>query len=294
MPQSLAPQLRREYEPKGQAQSDRKVWLDHGKIDDKEEPGDEYQRSVVKDVVGNQQEEEGPKGSDGATKQTRQSEMFRTNPKTMNARGKEKGSRNDYGERKTLLTQEPMLVVRHQNNLMAKSGLSNPFITQAEHVLRQVYLPRIMVCLKQLSAEQIWWRPNEASNSVGNLVLHLAGNVRQWIISGLGSAPDNRERDREFGERGPLPRRTLVSRLRKTVEEACRVLGELSAEDLARVYTIQKFRVTGMQAAFHVAEHFSHHAGQIILLTKMLKGRDLKFTHLPGETKRKIRKLPAL
>src|SRR5208337_694548 len=157
-------------------------------------------------------------------------------------------------------------------NFMAKTGLRDPVIAQAEHVLRQVYLPRILSCLEQLSPEQIWWRANAASNSVGNLVLHLTGNVRQWIISGLGGAPDVRQRHLEFIERGPLPRRTLVSRLRKTVEEACRVLSKLSAEDLARVHTIQKFQVTGMEATFHVTEHFSHHAGQIILLTKMLKG----------------------
>ena len=79
---------------------------------------------------------------------------------------------------------------------MARTELTHPLIAQAEHVLRQVYLPRITTCLAHLSAEQIWWRPNKASNSVGNLVLHLTGNVRQWIISGLGGAPDLRERDR--------------------------------------------------------------------------------------------------
>lgn len=177
---------------------------------------------------------------------------------------------------------------------MARSRLAHPLITQAGHVLRQVYLPRITSCLAQLSPKQIWWRPNSASNSVGNLVLHLTGNVRQWIISGLGGAPDVRERDLEFSECGPLPRRVLVSRLRKTVKEACEVLGKLSPEDLARVHTIQRFRVTGLEAAFHVAEHFSHHAGQIILMTKMLTGSDLKFTHLAGEKRNKARHLPAL
>ena len=176
---------------------------------------------------------------------------------------------------------------------MAKTGLSNPLIAQAEHVLRKVYLPRILSCLERLSPEQIWWRPNEASNSVGNLVLHLAGNVRQWIISGLGGKPDVRQRDREFSERGGLPRRVLVSRLRKTVVNACRVLRKLSPEDLARVHAIQKYEVTGMGATFHVAEHFSHHAGQIILLTKMLTGSDMHFTQLPGEKRKTSRSLPA-
>jgi uncharacterized damage-inducible protein DinB len=176
---------------------------------------------------------------------------------------------------------------------MAQTRLAHPMIAQAEHVLKEVYLPRIIRCLEELSPEQLWWRPNVASNSVGNLVLHLAGNVRQWIISGLGGAPDGRQRDQEFSQRGPLPQQVLAGRLRKTVGEACRVLHKLSAEDLARVHTIQKYQVTGLEAAFHVAEHFSHHAGQIILLTKMLTGSDLKFTQLPGEKREKPGKLPA-
>jgi uncharacterized damage-inducible protein DinB len=177
---------------------------------------------------------------------------------------------------------------------MPTPDFTKPLVAQAERVLRQVYLPRITKCLEALSPEQIWWRPNEASNSVGNLVLHLTGNVRQWIISGLGGAPDVRERDKEFAERGPLPRRVLLGRLQQTVENACRVLRRLSAEDLARVYDIQGYRVTGLAATYHVAEHFSHHAGQIILITKMLAGRDLGLTHLPGGRKRKAKALPAV
>jgi len=176
---------------------------------------------------------------------------------------------------------------------MAKKSLRDPRVVQAERVLRQVYLPRVEICLKRLSSEQIWWRPNEASNSVGNLALHLAGNVRQWIISGLGGAVDVRKRDLEFSERGPVPRKVLVSRLRLTVREACRILSKLSPEDLACVHHIQKFQVTGVEAAFHVAEHFSHHAGQIILLTKLLTGKDLNFTRLAGERRNKARRLPA-
>jgi uncharacterized damage-inducible protein DinB len=128
---------------------------------------------------------------------------------------------------------------------------------------------------------------------VGNLVLHLAGNVRQWIISGLGGESDVRQRDLEFSERRHLPRRVLVSRLRKAVLEACRVLRKVSPKDWGRVHSIQKYQVTGIEATFHVAEHFSHHAGQIILLTKMLTGSDLKFTRLPGDKRKTSRNLPA-
>jgi len=166
------------------------------------------------------------------------------------------------------------------------SDLARPFLVQARRLLLQIHEPRIAACLRALSSEQIWWRANPACNSVGNLVLHLEGNVKQWIVSGLGGAPDLRRRDQEFSEFGPIPRPKLLARLRKAVAEADRMMGKLDGEALARTYSIQGFRVTGLQAAFHVAEHFSHHAGQIILLTKMLGGKDLKFTRLPGERKK--------
>jgi uncharacterized damage-inducible protein DinB len=143
------------------------------------------------------------------------------------------------------------------------------------------YLPRITGCLAQLSDDEIWWRPNSASNSVGNIVLHLSGNIRQWIISGLGGVPDVRERDREFSEQGPIPRAKLKARLSGTVREACRVLEGLPAEALARKYWIQGYHATGLQVVCNVFEHFSHHAGQIIFITKLKRGTDLRFTHLP-------------
>jgi hypothetical protein len=142
-------------------------------------------------------------------------------------------------------------------------------------------------CLSLLTEKEIWWRPNAASNSAGNLVLHLCGNVRQWIISGLGGAPDLRVRDKEFAERGPIPRRVLAARLRKTVAEAGRVLNRLSGDALLRKYFIQGHRVTGLVAAAHVYEHFSHHAGQIIYITKLKRDKKLGFTRLPKTKKTK-------
>jgi len=165
--------------------------------------------------------------------------------------------------------------------------LSKAFLDQVRHSIQEHHLSRIERCLKTLSEEDIWWRPNQASNSVGNLVLHLNGNVRQWIISGLGGAPDRRERDQEFAECGPIPRRALLALLRRTVREASRVLERLTADDLARARPIQKFEVTGLTAAFHVAEHFAFHTGQIIYAAKMKRGVDLGFTRLPGEKNRR-------
>ena len=170
------------------------------------------------------------------------------------------------------------------------------FLHHSRHVLGEVYLPRIARCLAALSEKQIWWRPHATSNSIGNLVLHLEGNVRQWIISGLGGAPDRRERDKEFAAKGPLPRRQLIGRLRRTVEEACGVLAGLTPRNLASFRSIQGYRLRGFQALYHVTEHFAYHAGQIILVTKMKRRRDLKFTHLPKQKPQpaRARRLPAL
>ena len=160
------------------------------------------------------------------------------------------------------------------------------FLTQARHSLGEHHLPRILECLKRLSDEDIWWRPHLTSNSVGNLVLHLAGNVRQWIIAGLGGEPDHRQRDKEFAERGPLPRRALVNRLRSTVVEACKVLEGLGTQELERVRSIQGLQVTGLKAIAHVVEHFAYHTGQIVFVAKLKLGEELGFTRLPGEKKK--------
>lgn len=144
------------------------------------------------------------------------------------------------------------------------------------------YTPRIVRCLQLLSEKEIWWRPNDASNAAGNIVLHLCGNVRQWIISALGGAPDFRERDKEFSERGPIPRRVLISQLRSTVKQACWTIDSLPSKTLSQEFEIQGFRVTGLVAIAHVYEHFAYHTGQIIYLTKLKRGKDLRFTRLPS------------
>jgi uncharacterized damage-inducible protein DinB len=157
------------------------------------------------------------------------------------------------------------------------------FLMQSRYSLGEYHLPRLIRCLKLLSGKDIWSRRNAASNSVGNLVLHLSGNVRQWIISGLGQAPDTRDRDREFAERGPLPGRSLIALLRGTVQEACTVLERASEDSLLRTYDIQGFHVSGLYAVSHVVEHFAYHTGQIIFVTKCKLGKDLHFTRLPGD-----------
>lgn len=162
-----------------------------------------------------------------------------------------------------------------------RSRTASLFLASTRQLIARQNLPYIVKCLQQLSEEEIWWRPNPASNSAGNLALHLCGNVRQWIISGLGGAQDKRNRDREFAEQGSISRQVLVTQLRRTVRDASRVLAKLSDESMARKYSIQGYQVTGLEAVFHVAEHFGRHTGQIIYITKLKRGQDLRFTRLP-------------
>ena len=151
------------------------------------------------------------------------------------------------------------------------------FITEARRNLMQEFLPRIERCVEQLNDEEIWWRPNEESNSIGNLMLHLAGNLRQWIISGVGGVDDHRIRQQEFDERSVIPKNELLANLRTTVEEADATLANFDATKILEERQIQKLEVSLLSAIFHAVEHFSMHTGQIILLTKMIKEKDLGF-----------------
>jgi uncharacterized damage-inducible protein DinB len=140
---------------------------------------------------------------------------------------------------------------------------------------------RIESCLDRLSEDQVWARGGENENAVGNLALHLCGNARQWIVSGLGGAPDSRERDAEFNARGGESVSDLKRRLRDVTHEAAAVLRQLSSERLTERVTIQNYDVTVLEAVYHVVEHFAMHTGQIVFAAKALTGEDLGFySHL--------------
>jgi len=159
-------------------------------------------------------------------------------------------------------------------------SLGRAFLDQAVTHLEEDFMPKIKSSIELLSEEDVWWRGSDIENSVGNLLLHLAGNVRQWIISGLGGAPDHRQRPREFSSRGGVSKSEVLSRLDATVSEATAVLRGLSADDLLTERAIQGFRQTGLQAVFHVVEHFGYHTGQIVYITKLRTQRDLMFYNL--------------
>jgi uncharacterized damage-inducible protein DinB len=147
-------------------------------------------------------------------------------------------------------------------------------IRETERRLFEESLPRIEKCLSLLGEEEIWRRPNVRSNSVGNLVLHLAGNVRQWIVHALGGAPDERERDAEFAERGPVPKDELMATLLRSLDDVRRTLDGLDPATLLETRRVQGFDENGVSILVHVVEHFSYHVGQITWVTKAWRDVD--------------------
>jgi len=142
------------------------------------------------------------------------------------------------------------------------------FLAKSRRYLAFEYPTKIQRCLDVLPADAIWRRDDDASNSIGNLLLHLSGNIRQWIVSGVGGAPDARQRSAEFDARSGDDATALMARLLDTVREADAVLASLDAQRLTERRTIQGRDVKVLDAVYHVVEHFSMHTGQIILLAK--------------------------
>ena len=151
------------------------------------------------------------------------------------------------------------------------------FLAQSRALLRDEYVPKALRCLDELTEDDVWWRPNAVSNSVGNLVLHLCGNARQWIIAAVEGAHDIRVRSAEFAADGEFDREMLSRLLDTTMKDVDAALANLKPSDLGSLRSVQGFEMTVMQAIYHVVEHFSSHLGQIVYITKMRTGRDLAF-----------------
>jgi uncharacterized damage-inducible protein DinB len=155
--------------------------------------------------------------------------------------------------------------------------ITEELIREVRRRLIEESMPRIKKCLDRLTDDQIWWRPNRESNSIGNLVLHLSGNVRQWIISGIGGQVDERLRSEEFDSRGPMPKMELWDNLSTTMSDMDSVLDAVTATQLVTVQPVQVYKESVLSMLIHVTEHFSYHTGQIAWITKMLTERQLGF-----------------
>jgi uncharacterized damage-inducible protein DinB len=162
------------------------------------------------------------------------------------------------------------------------TDISRAFLDKSRSLISSDYLPKIEKCLESLSDADIWWRPNEASNSIGNLVLHLCGNVTMWIIGGVGRRPFERNRQMEFDERRQIPASELRDRLRAVIRHADQVLNAVDSSELLSRRQIQGYDVTVLDAIYHVVEHFGMHTGQIILLTKARAGQELELWTPPN------------
>lgn len=125
-----------------------------------------------------------------------------------------------------------------------------------------------------LPGGDLWWRPHDQVLSVGTILLHLEGNLRQWILCGLGAASSERDRASEFSHQSSAKPQVLLEQLAQTAREAAQLIRALDPPALAQEHTIQGFQVTGQAAALHVLEHFSWHLGQVVWIAKARSGRD--------------------
>lgn len=170
--------------------------------------------------------------------------------------------------------------------MTAKSETATLFLEFSRYKLLEQYWPRMRSCVESLTDEQVWWRPNQASNSIGNLLLHLNGNIHQWLVSSFNHLPDGRNRPAEFNAPEQIAGALLIQQLDQTLQQAGAVLARLTEADLHARYEIQGMNVTGLAAVYQVVEHFGLHYGQIIYVTKMLRSEDLGFYRELNQTGR--------
>lgn len=148
-------------------------------------------------------------------------------------------------------------------------------------------LAQIVRCVRLLSHTELWQRANDHCNSVANLVLHLTGNVTQWVIDGLGGESHSRNRPAEFAAREGGDADAILPPLEQSLERVLTIIAGISADQLAKRYTIQGYDVSGVDVVYHVGEHFSFHTGQIVHITKAIRGVDLSLYDEQGRLRGK-------
>ena len=143
-----------------------------------------------------------------------------------------------------------------------------PFQRTSRDFLVDEYLPKIRLCVAPLTDDDIWWRPVHGSNSIGNLILHIEGNARQWILGGVSGRPNERDRDAEFSATQGQTKAELVARLSTSFREIGAAMETVPDASLNEPRLIQGASTTVFRAIYHVVEHVSMHTGQIIQLAK--------------------------
>jgi len=165
--------------------------------------------------------------------------------------------------------------------------LARAFLDDSVELIDQSMI-KLRNCLKQLSLEQIWWRPSDACNSVGNLILHICGNLRQWTISGIGGLEDARNRELEFSNQWSMSADQLLKHLETETAECKSVLLSLTENALLSSFTIQGFEVNGLQAINHTVTHFVGHTHQIIYITRFQLGDKYEFAWSPHDDRKRL------
>ncbi|WP_435625613.1 DinB family protein [Flagellimonas sp.] len=158
----------------------------------------------------------------------------------------------------------------------ANKDFKMEFVNQANYRMDES-LRMVKKCFDQLSEELIWKKPNSVANSIGNLILHLCGNITQYGIASLQGLDDERNRDEEFETVSGYTKSELLQKLEQTVELAKTSFNKVSTEELLKPRKVQGFEFSGIGNVVHVVEHFSYHTGQIALWTKLLNNQDLGF-----------------
>ena len=151
------------------------------------------------------------------------------------------------------------------------------FISRSRYWLAKEYPIKLRHCVNALPREAVWTRPNKSSNSIGNLLVHLTGNVTEWILGGVGGQSIKRHRAGEFAQTQGADAGTLLDNLEAVLREADSVLAGLTEQDLERSIVIQGRDTTVLGAIYHVVERFAMHTGQIILMTKVQAPGTIRF-----------------
>ena len=167
------------------------------------------------------------------------------------------------------------------------SDVASTIVHEGRHLLLEA-MKKLRHCVGQLNQEQIWYRDHEEHASIGNLILHLTGNLNQWIVSGLGGAEFQRDRAAEFAERGPIPVDELMNRLETVVNEAMYTLSHLNPAELLARRTIQGFDVTTAGAIMHSIPHFVGHTHQIVFATRLILKDQYRYQWAPGKPSHRV------
>jgi uncharacterized damage-inducible protein DinB len=150
------------------------------------------------------------------------------------------------------------------------TNLSDVALAALRSRITRILPTQIRSCVEELTEEQLWWRPNEQTNSVGNLVLHVSGSMRHYLSRSVGGIEYHRDRPAEFSERGPIPKAQLLAIFDETISQAASILDSFDTSRFLEPTDEQDYVPTIFDMIFNIAIHLATHTGQIVFITKML------------------------